>query len=216
LQGLLEWLKATNEGRSLLASYQESGLLDSIGRKRLCNLIISNELSVDVNVRVSSVRLQELAYEITTIFNKERTPTYFIPYLSYGPGLKRAAKGKLLDCLNNRRREFRKSGIIKSLRRSSTPTGRASPALLLPEALQNQTDNPASVEESLNWLRNCSDPWSLVEENWALTATTRLKAQISNDGQSISAYMSEYPALKKPTGYFLVSDNVYHIMMDYL
>ncbi|KAL5242322.1 hypothetical protein ACI65C_009732 [Semiaphis heraclei] len=207
--GLLEWLKGTNEGRSLLASYQESGLLDSIGRKRLCNLIISNELSVDVNVRVSSVRLQELAYEITTIFNKERTPTYFIPYLSYGPGLKRAAKGKLLDCLNNRRREFRKSGIIKSLRRSSTPSsGRGSPALLLPEALQqiveNQTDNPASVEESLNWLRNCSDPWSLVEENWALTAGTRLKAQISNDGQSIGAYMSEYPALKKPTGYFLI------------
>ncbi|KAL5245948.1 hypothetical protein ACI65C_013356 [Semiaphis heraclei] len=207
--GLLEWLKGTNEGRSLLASYQESGLLDSIGRKRLCNLIISNELSVDVNVRVSSVRLQELAYEITTIFNKERTPTYFIPYLSYGPGLKRAAKGKLLDCLNNRRREFRKSGIIKSLRRSSTPSsGCGSPALLLPEALQqiveNQTDNPASVEESLNWLRNCSDPWSLVEENWALTADTRLKAQISNDGQSIGAYMSEYPALKKPTGYFLI------------
>lgn len=142
LQRLLELLKNTNEGRSLLASYQKSGLLDSIGRKRFCNLIISNELSVDVNVRVSSVRLQELAYEITTIFNKVRTPTYFIPYLSYGPGLKIAAKGKLLDCLNNRRRGFRKSGIIKSLRRSSTPSsGRASPAMLLPEALQKSLEN---------------------------------------------------------------------------
>jgi len=178
LQRLLELLNNTNEGRSLLTSYQESGLLDSIGRKRLCNLIISNELSEDVNTRVSSVRLQELAYEITTVFNKERTPTYFIPYLSYGPGLKRAAKGKLLDCLNNRRREFRKSGIIKSLRRSSTPFGRDSPATLLPEALQrsleHQEDNPASVKESSleTWLRNCCEPWSLVEENWILTAVS--------------------------------------------
>lgn len=75
--------------------------------------------------------------------------------MSYGPGFKKAAKGKLLDCLNNRRRDFRKSGIIKSLRRSSTPSsGCGSPIYLLPEALQNsledQTDNSTSVEESLN------------------------------------------------------------------
>lgn len=209
----MDWLNSTNEGSFLLATYQEIGLLDSIGRKRLCNIIISHELSVEVNVRVSSVRLQELAYEITTIFKKERTPTYFIPYISYGPGLKRAAKGKLLDCLNNRRREIRKSGIIKSLRRSSTPSsGRGSPALLLPETLQhsledgnNEADNLASVEESLNWLRNSSDPWSLVEQNWSLTAVTRLKIQNSKHGQSIACYMNEYPALKKHTGYFLVS-----------
>lgn len=156
-------LKTSNEGNSLLASYQKSGLLDSIGRRRLCNLIISNELSTDINARISSFRLQELAYQITLVFNKERTPTYFIPYLSYGPGLKRAAKGKLLDCLNNRKREFHKSGIISSSRRNSTTSsssGRASPAVLLPETLQqslvNQADE-ATVEESLNWLRNSSD-----------------------------------------------------------
>lgn len=166
-------------------------------------------MSVDVNIRVSSSRLQELAYEITTVFNKERTPTYFIPYLSYGPGLKRAAKGKLLDCLNNERREFRKSGIIRSLKRSSTPSsGRSSPLILLPEALQltnNQLDNDiASVEDSLNWLHNSSDPWSLVDQHWNITAITRLQ-QLSKNGQSITSYMTEYPALKKPSGYFLVS-----------
>jgi len=210
---LLDLLKTSNEGNSLLASYQKSGLLDSIGRRRLCNLIISNELSADINARISSFRLQELAYQITLVFNKERTPTYFIPYLSYGPGLKRAAKGKLLDCLNNRKREFRKSGIISSSRRNSTTSsssGRASPAVLLPETLQqslvNQTDE-ATVEESLNWLRNSSDPWTLVEQHWLLTAFTRLKIQLSKDGQSIASYMAEYPALKRPTGYFLVSIN---------
>jgi len=169
-------------------------------------------ISVDVNIRVSSVRLQVLAYEITTIFNKKRTPTYFIPYLSYGPSLKSATKGKLLDCLNNRRGEFRKSGIIKSLRQSSTPSGRASPALLLPEALQhiveNQTDNPASVEESLSWLRNSSDPWTLVEQHWLSTALARLNVQFQRiDNQSVASYMAEYLAFIRRTGYFLVCIN---------
>lgn len=206
-------LKTSNEGNSLLASYQKSGVLDSIGRRRLCSLIINNELSADVNARISSFRLQELAYQITLVFNKERTPTYFIPYLSYGPGLKRAAKGKLFDCLNNRKREFRKSGIIRSSRRNSTTSsssGRASPAVLLPETLQHSLENQeeeATVEESLNWLRNSSEPWTLVEQHWLLTALTRLKVQLSKDGQSIASYMAEYPALKRPTGYFLVSIN---------
>lgn len=167
-------------------------------------------MSVDVNIRVSSSRIQELTYEITTLFNKERTPTYFIPYLLYRLGLKRAAKGKLLDYLNNKRREFRKSGIIRSLKQSSTlSSGRSSSLILLPEALQltnNQLDNDiASVEDSLNWLHNSCDPWSLVDQHWNITAITRLKQQLSKNGQSITSYMTEYPALKKPSGYFLVS-----------
>jgi len=117
---LLDLLKSANEGKALLAAYQEKGLLDSIGRRRLCNLIINKELRDDVNKRVPSSRLHELAYQITTVFNKECSAVYFIRYLSYGPGLKRAAKGKLLDCLNNRRRDYRKSGIINVSHRSST------------------------------------------------------------------------------------------------
>lgn len=102
--------------------------MDSIGRRRLCNLIINKELRDDVNKRVPSSRLHDLAYQITLVFSQERTAVYFIPYLSYGPGLKRAAKGKLLDCLNNRRRDYRKSGIINTSCRSSTSSsGLSSP-----------------------------------------------------------------------------------------
>jgi len=34
--------------------------------------------------------------------------------------MKKAAKGKLLDCFNNRRREYKKTGIIVTTRRSPT------------------------------------------------------------------------------------------------
>lgn len=33
-----------------------------------------------------------------------------------GPCLKKAAKGKLLDCFNNRKREYKKSGLIATQR----------------------------------------------------------------------------------------------------
>lgn len=179
--------------------------MDSVGRRRLCNLIINKELRDDVNKRVPSSRLHELAYQITSVFSKEHTSVYFIPYLSYGPGLKRAAKGKLLDCLNNRRRDYRKSGIINVTRRISTSSGPSSLADASSGLQRFATNiNPLiDVEENLKWLRNSSDPWKLVEENWNITVHVRLN-KLASKGQSIVDYMTEYPALKKPTGYLLV------------
>ncbi|KAF5274922.1 hypothetical protein FQR65_LT16833 [Abscondita terminalis] len=159
---LLRFLNKTNEGKHLLTAYQSTGLLDNTARRRLCSLIINNELSNDVHVRVTSTRLHHLAHEITTIFKKEHAATYFIPYISYGPGLKRAAKGKLLDCLNNKRREYRKFGIINSSRRSSTSsTGSATTVTLLPQGLVKYIEGEQpnlSVEENLQWLRNSTEP----------------------------------------------------------
>ncbi|XP_060857307.1 uncharacterized protein LOC132934909 [Metopolophium dirhodum] len=178
-QELLDLVKSANAGRALLATYSQSGLLDSIGRKRLCNIIINKELQDDVNRKVPSSRLQDLAYQITTIFNNEHTATYFIPYISYGPGLKRAAKGKLLDCLYNKRRDHHKSGLISPSRNSTLSSSGHSSPILLPESLRSLDDktenNEALIEDNLNWLHNSNDPWNIVENNWIITANTRLK-----------------------------------------
>jgi len=42
-------------------------------------------------------------------------------YFYLGPTIKKAAKGKLLDCFNNRRREYKKAGIITSTPVSHSP-----------------------------------------------------------------------------------------------
>ncbi|CAI6372350.1 unnamed protein product [Macrosiphum euphorbiae] len=180
-------LKSTNEGKSLLASFGQSGLLDSVGRRRLCNLIINRELKDDAQKRVLSTRLQDLAYQITSVFHQER---------------------KLLDCLNNRRREYRKSGLIQTSRRSSTSSSSSS-SFSLSKGLQHSVEEEdeelhSSVEEGLKWLQNSSDPWELVEKNWDITTNVRLKKLMSKNGQSIAKYMEEYPALKKPSGYLLI------------
>lgn len=52
---------------------------------------------------------------------------FFTFYL--GPTLKKAAKGKLLDCFNNRRREYKKAGIITSRRSNGGHLSGLSPGL---------------------------------------------------------------------------------------
>lgn len=212
---MLDLLQSANEGRALLAIHQGRGLLDSSGRRRLCNIIINNELKDNVQNRVPTSRLHDLAYQITTIFPKEHIATYFIPYISYGPGLKRAAKGKLLDCLYNRRRDYRRSGLIESFRHSTSSSSTCSSPLYFSESLHSLKveEHSLTVIDNLNWLRNSSDPWDLVEKNWTVTAITRLKKLMSKDGQSIAEYMAEYPALKTPSGYLLVSMKYYEFFI---
>lgn len=57
----------------------------------------------------------------------------------------------------------------------------------------------------MNWLHNSSDPWNIVEKYWISTANTRLKKLMSKYGPTIAEYMEEFPALRKPAGYTLVS-----------
>lgn len=122
-QELYRILRTTNDGKSLLSKYKESGLLNNADRRRLCNVIIG-QLKDDAQKKLTSSRLYELAYDIPKIFNKENSSVYFIPYTTITTKHKISAKGKLLDCYRQRRRQFIKSGVISeySKRQASTST----------------------------------------------------------------------------------------------
>ncbi|KAF5276780.1 hypothetical protein FQR65_LT16188 [Abscondita terminalis] len=153
----------------------------------------NREVGDNPEKRVTGDRLYELAIEISQVFKKESVSTYYIPYINYGPKLRHAAKGKLLDCLNNRRREYRKAGVIKSLRRlSSGPSSSRIPEKIL----KLNEDLDSTVQEDLAWLRNSSDPWDIVELKWTLTAKVTLQKVFSDEIFLVSDYMFEFPALK--------------------
>ncbi|GBP66726.1 Adult enhancer factor 1 [Eumeta japonica] len=114
-------------------------------------------------------------------------------YIELFKGVRRLASGKLQDCYHNRKREYRKSGLI-SRRSSSSST----PHLLLRKSLFEFEDS----SDLLQWLENCTDPWDTVESHWIRTAGTRLKL-VKNTNAPASVYINKYPALKKPTGYIL-------------
>ncbi|KAF5307555.1 hypothetical protein FQR65_LT18395 [Abscondita terminalis] len=168
-------LKGTPSGRALLAQFGTTGLLDQRSRKRLCHLI------VDIAFILWPTKSQQFLKGSTC-----QMATYFVPYMSFGPGLRRLAKGKLLDCVNNRRKSLRVSG-------------KSPPGL---EGYENDSViEHEVVQESVRWLHNSTDPWQMVEVNWDRTTCYRLFAK---DGTTISKYFQDYPALKRPTGYLLV------------
>jgi len=196
-------LLSSNEGKSLLYLYEDKGLLDFSGRKRLCHLIINNELRDNPNVRVTSEKLAQLAKEITEIFPRENENTYYVPYARLGATEKRHAKGKLLDCLTNKRRELRKQGILPRPQGKENKTSQGEDPL---ENVSKEKLDEEEFKEDLTWLHNSCDPWHIVQTKWS--HTTRIRVQkLLNCEQSVGNYLTEFPALQKPEGYLLVSSN---------
>lgn len=196
---LKNFLNSSSEGRVLLMSYQEKGILDSFGRKRLSQLIISNEFNGDPNKKITSCRLQELADQISETFEGENSDTYFVPYTKLSATEKRAAKGKLHDCMNNKRRELKRL-LGESLQSNDTVEIPLENTLL--------TDsNEGAFEEDLAWLRKSRNPWHTLQTKWANTTSIRTK-QLQQREKSVADYMKEFPALQLPHGYLLVSRTI--------
>lgn len=64
LQGLYRTLSGCNEGKGILLQYQEKGLLNNSVRRRLCQIIINEELKDDPEKKITSARFYQIAYEI--------------------------------------------------------------------------------------------------------------------------------------------------------
>lgn len=207
------FLSSSDEGNALLKSYEEKGRLDFGGRKKLCHLIINKELRGDPDTKVSSERFKQLAYEISKTFPTEHPDTYYIPY-SRGVAKeqllgensdkfhlgKRNAKGKLLDCMNNKRRELKKHS--NKLVFSGEPNRAVIKNPL--ENISNTVLDDESYEEDLAWLRRCADPWHMVESKWKRTISVRQKELLHSE-KSVREYLKEFPALRTTEGHLLVS-----------
>ena len=189
----------------MLLNYQDSGLLDSTARKSLCNLIISRELQKNPDTKITTSRLFQLAYDITQVFKKESSSVYFTPFVSFSPGQKTAAKGKLLDCYRQRRRWFAKTGLINTRKRSRSSSRSSTPSRIGEAVTQfdDPSEDSAEIEEKLLWLQNSVDPWQTVEAYWTSTAKERFK-KLSDEKYTIAQYFNEYKALGQQGGLYLV------------
>lgn len=213
MQGLYRTLSGCNEGKGILLQYQEKGLLNNSVRRRLCQIIINEELKDDPEKKITSARFYQIAYEICQIFKQESSSVYFIPYASYSPLQKISAKGKLLDQYRQRRRDYIKSGIIKvkekrccsSSSNYSNEPNSPRPSTSAQEAVTQLEDcNEGDIEEKILWLENNCNPWQTVELYWQLTTKNRLNLLASNK-ISIAEYFSKYKALKLSGGIYLVN-----------
>ncbi|CAH0721225.1 unnamed protein product, partial [Brenthis ino] len=191
---LLDILQSSVDGRLLLSLHQEDGLLNSSSRRKLCNIIIKYLLGDDPKMAtIPSAILCDMAFQIKEIFKKENISTYFIPYINNKKlNIKRCAKGKLYDCLHNRKREYRLAQ--KKLSSSFTSTDAASNE-------GGKRVETLDVSDDVAWIKSSTEPWKILELKWKNTINFR---QEEAKKLTISQYMALYPGLKKPTGYHLL------------
>nr|XP_049697279.1 uncharacterized protein LOC110383436 [Helicoverpa armigera] len=191
-------LLKSNEGQGLLNLYSEQGKLSNNGRRKVCNIIIKDLMQSDPNKRIDSSLLLTKAQEITEVFKKENISTYFIPYINDTKlKIKRCAKGKLYDCLQNRRRELREAKVIKKKNGSNINNNSNEPEVV---------EEDGGADEDIQWLQNCTEPWHLVIEKWEKTSKNRLK-EIETSEMTIGAYINKYPVLKTPRGHELLIED---------
>lgn len=203
MQEVYEILLKSHEGKAILKTHS-NGLLDGTARKIICQILVNYELKDNPYNRVSASRLEHLATSVTKVFKKELTSTYYRPYQNLGQNTKRAAQGKLYDCLNNLRRKYRKLGVIEGKTRSSINIPSSKDSLLsateIPDGGSEEANN-----EAINWLKNSVDPWYMVENYWSRTNKYRLQKLKTDIDYMVHHYFDDFPALKRPTGYLLVS-----------
>lgn len=193
------------EGKGLL-NLDKNVPLDNAARQRLVRLIGTFILSIHPEALIRTAVYANWAHEIVQVFPNEKPSVYFhSKIVESSRGLITRLAGKLPDQIHNLKRKYRDSGVLEKRRRisdgsSSSNTPPSSPSLRLPAGLNSESQE--GVLEKIVWLQNSSEPWSAVEQKWTDTTNTRLNI---SKNLLISEYFNEYPALRKPNGYLLVS-----------
>lgn len=145
---------------------------------------------------------------IKELFPGERTTTYYIPACTTASGVVLQARGKLVHQVLNKRRRLQQLGCLttKKRKREESPGPCSSNPRQLPSIIDTSNVLNENVEEDLLWLQNSTEPWNLVEKKWKLTVNQRIINLRDKDKNfTIESYINNYPALKKPQGYTLVS-----------
>ena len=193
------------EGKGLL-NLDKTTPLENATRQRLVRIICTAILKDAPDKLIRTTVYANWAREIVRVFPCEKPSVYFHSKIVESTrGLITRLAGKLPDQIHNLKRKYRESGIIEKRRRISSTSDSSnlrSPLLRLPDGSEHHEEHENENSDAILWLKNSSEPWSTVVQKWTETTQTRLN--LSKE-LSISQYFKEYPALRKSTGYVLVS-----------
>ncbi|KAF9408398.1 hypothetical protein HW555_011901 [Spodoptera exigua] len=206
--GLLERILLKSLDTSSLLIYK-GGTLDGDSTRNLLASAIAREiLSENKNSTIVGPIYFKWANLIKEVFPGERTTTYYIPACTTASGAVLQARGKLVHQVLNKRRRLQQLGALPTKvkrSREESPAPSSSPRPL-PVLLCESHRLDENVEDDLQWLRNSSEPWSLVEIKWKNTFKYRVTLLHKNhNDQTLESYINEYPALRKPLGYTLLN-----------
>ncbi|XP_077261816.1 uncharacterized protein LOC143897224 [Temnothorax americanus] len=190
-------LNKSEEGQFVLGVYRNKGRLNNDLRNKLAKIIVSNELSPDINYTLNNNRVSFLSEHIKKLFPTEEKSVWYIK----NERGKSQGKGKILTRYYATRRKLIKAGLInvKAL------TTENNSKLRLNELNNDDIDG---YEEYLLWLKNNYNLWPKVSDYWPLTSKKRLK-NFASSNESCHEYMDQFPVFSDPLGYLLVSISHY-------
>ncbi|XP_071626784.1 uncharacterized protein [Temnothorax longispinosus] len=192
---LLTLLQSSTYGKMILGHFHINECLNNDMRKMLADEIINKELSIDINARISTERVEFLTKEVIKLFPSEIEALW---KGAYGQGKNRretsAGRGMLIQRYYNIRRKLRKCGIL-----SKESSQRAH----VEELVTSDEEFDDNVDDDVQWLKNNSKPWAKVLELWDKTSKNRLES-LKKKGTAVHVYMDLFPALKTPNGYLLL------------
>lgn len=197
-------LNSSLEGKGLL-NLDKNCPLENAARQRLVRIIGTAILRDTPDKLIRTSAYADWAREIVRVFPCEKPSVYFHSKIVESTrGLVTRLAGKLPDQIHNLKRKYRDSGIIEKRRRISRSSSEGSlppsPSLRLPE--EYNIEREEEIPDAILWLKNSSEPWATVLQKW--TDTTRTRLNLSKE-LPIAEYFKDYPALRKSTGYILVS-----------
>ncbi|CAL1682707.1 unnamed protein product [Lasius platythorax] len=186
-------LKKSEEGQFVLGIYKNEGKLNNDIRNKLAKIIVSHELSPNINYNINSSRASFLSDHVKKLFPTEEKSVW---YIKNQKG-ESQGKGKIFTKYYSTRRKLIKAGLISA--KASTINNK----FCLNELSDDDIDE---YEEYLLWLKNNSNPWHKVTEYWSFTSKKRLKTFVTNN-QSCHEYMDHFPAFSDSLGYLLLEQD---------
>ncbi|XP_067207915.1 uncharacterized protein [Linepithema humile] len=187
-------LKKSEEGLLVLSSYQKEKRLNNDMRNKLAKLIVSNELSPNINCSITSSRALFLSKKVQKLFPTEEKSVW---YIKNKKG-ESQGRGKIITKYYSTRRQLIKAGLLSL--KSTIPVVTA--------VTENELsdDDIANYEEYLLWLKNNSRPWQKVTTYWSQISKKRVQDLITNS-QPCYEYIDQFPALSDPLGYLLLEQD---------
>ncbi|XP_071637309.1 uncharacterized protein [Temnothorax longispinosus] len=174
-------LNKSEEGQFVLGVYRNKGRLNNDLRNKLAKIIVSNELSPDINYTLNNNRVSFLSKHVKKLFPTEEKSVWYIK----NERGESQGKGKILTRYYATRRKLIKAGLI-NVKASTTENNSK---LCLNELNDDDIDG---YEEYLLWLKNNSNPWPKVSDYWSLTFKKRLE-NFASSNQSCHEYMDQFP-----------------------
>lgn len=199
-------LKKSGDGKIVKRSYiTNGGFLPDTIRTILVHLIIKYEMDKALATLsddgcdklnefvITSSQMSAYANDIVRIFPSEKAETYFGSFRTVN-GVRILANGKLWDHYNYMKSILRDQGLLEGRK-------------LKRKKIEVTYEIDEKTQNKLNWLKNNSEPWSEVFQQWTETFSVRTKGHSELEKRQLSEYFQKYPCLRDNQAIVLIQND---------